>query len=68
NKFLADYPESALKRYEEELFAFIEQRHPEIEAELLEKKQLTDAIRSNLENALKEFAGIHSPTQSAVPQ
>ncbi|MBW1823468.1 MAG: F0F1 ATP synthase subunit alpha, partial [Deltaproteobacteria bacterium] len=40
NGYLDDFPESSLKKYEEELYPFIEEKFPEIERELKEKKEL----------------------------
>ncbi|UCD83740.1 MAG: F0F1 ATP synthase subunit alpha [Deltaproteobacteria bacterium] len=55
NGFLDDYPETALGRYEEELYRFFEQRHPEIISELKEKRELDEEIRGKVNEALKEL-------------
>ncbi len=55
NGYLDEYPVSALKRYEEELYPFMESTHPEIGQAILEKKVLDDEITGKLDGALKEF-------------
>ncbi len=55
NGFLDAYPVSALKRYEEELYQFMEGTHPEIGQALLEKKVIDDDVSGKLNEALKEF-------------
>jgi F-type H+-transporting ATPase subunit alpha len=55
NGFLDEYPVSALKRYEEELYQFMESSHPEIGKAIVEKKVLDDDLTGQLDAALKEF-------------
>jgi len=55
NGFLDDYPVTDLKRYETELYEFMESAHPEIGREILEKKKLDDEITGKLKDALTEF-------------
>ena len=45
-----------LKRYESELFRFIETRKPEVFKTILDKKQLDDDVKALLNKALEEFA------------
>jgi F-type H+-transporting ATPase subunit alpha len=44
-----------VRRYEEDLYRFLEARHPGVLTGILEKKILDDEIRGALEAALKEF-------------
>jgi F-type H+/Na+-transporting ATPase subunit alpha len=44
-----------VQRYEQELYRFLETRHPGVLTGLAEKKVLDDDIRAGLESALKEF-------------
>ena len=44
-----------MKRYEAELFRFIENRHPEVFQLITEKKQLADDVKAVLDKALEEF-------------
>lgn len=55
NGFVDHLPESALKKYEQELFLFVETRHPEIFSEIVTKRELTDDLKARIDAALKEF-------------
>jgi F-type H+-transporting ATPase subunit alpha len=58
---LDKYPTSALKRYEQELYQFIEQKYPELEKEIAKKKALDSELEGRLKAALEEFAGKFTP-------
>jgi F-type H+-transporting ATPase subunit alpha len=53
--YLDNFSESAVKRYEEELYTFLERKHPGIERELKEKKELDPSLQEKIDHALKEF-------------
>ena len=55
NGFLDEYSISELKRYETELYEFMESVHPEVGREILEKQKLDDEITGKLKDALTEF-------------
>ncbi|MEE8448443.1 MAG: F0F1 ATP synthase subunit alpha [Thermodesulfobacteriota bacterium] len=55
------YPTSVLRRYEEELYQFMEQKYPELEKEIGVKKELSPELEEKLKAALEEFAGNFSP-------
>ena len=55
NGFLDQLPESALKKYETDLFRFVETSHPDLLPDLRSKRELTDDIKERLEAALREF-------------
>jgi F-type H+-transporting ATPase subunit alpha len=61
NGYLDDFPESSLKKYEEELYPFIEEKFPEIERELKEKKELDASLKEKIEKALEEFNSKFTP-------
>jgi F-type H+-transporting ATPase subunit alpha len=44
-----------MHRYEEDLYRFLETRHPQILRDIAEKKILDDALRGTLDGALAEF-------------
>ena len=44
-----------LKRYESELFRFLEQRHPDVLTAIAEKKELADDVKASLNAALEQF-------------
>ena len=48
-------PVEAIGRYERELQSFIEGQHPEMFKAILEKRELTDEIKKQLNTALDEF-------------
>ena len=58
NGYVDDYPVSALKKYEEELYTFFETRHPEIISELTEKKAMDEGLKGKVEQAMEELKGL----------
>jgi F-type H+-transporting ATPase subunit alpha len=50
-----DIPETAVRRYEAELYRFIENRHPDLFEDIRAKKQLDDAVKAKADKALAEF-------------
>ena len=55
NGYLDDIPVEAVNKFEWELYAFMDAKHPEILKEILEKKQLDDELTKKLHEAIKEF-------------
>jgi F-type H+-transporting ATPase subunit alpha len=55
NGFLDDYPVSALKRYEPELYTFFDTKKADVIAELRDKKAIDDDLKAKLIAALNEF-------------
>uniref|UniRef100_A0A7C4RNE7 ATP synthase subunit alpha n=1 Tax=Desulfatirhabdium butyrativorans TaxID=340467 RepID=A0A7C4RNE7_9BACT len=53
--YLDKYPVDVLAKYENGLYAFIEERHPKVFTELAEKKVITDEIDAMLKKALEEY-------------
>jgi len=53
--FVDQYEPSALRKYEDELYPFIENRHPEVFKLITEKKQLSDDVKEKIDAALKAF-------------
>jgi len=58
NGYVDSYPVSALKKYEDELMAFIESRHADILTDLRDKKALDDTVKPKLKKALEDFKGL----------
>jgi len=58
NGFIDDLPLNALKKYEQELYSFIESRYPDIFADILKKRELDGDLRAEMNKALGEFKGI----------
>jgi F-type H+-transporting ATPase subunit alpha len=61
NGFVDDLPATALKKYEQELYSFIESRHPDVFADILKKRELDGDLRGKLTKALEEFKGVFKP-------
>jgi len=56
--FVMEYPTTALRRFEIEMYDFMDNRHPEIMTEIKEKKDLGDELRGKVVAAVNEFKGI----------
>ncbi|MBX3024773.1 F0F1 ATP synthase subunit alpha [bacterium] len=56
NGYVDQVEVAQLKRYEQELFRFVETRKPEVFKTILEKKQLDDDLKLLLNKTLEEFA------------
>src|SRR5205823_3661292 len=56
--YLDRYPVAAARRFEEELYRFMDTRHPEILKQVAEKKDIKGEPTEKLKAALEEFAGI----------
>jgi F-type H+/Na+-transporting ATPase subunit alpha len=61
NGFIDDLPLPAIKKYEHELFVFLEAKHPEIFADVLKKREIDADLRSKMTQALEEFKVIFKP-------
>ncbi len=55
NGYLDEYPEEAIAKYESELYQFIESRHPEVLAEIKEKKKISDEFADQVSKVFDEF-------------
>jgi F-type H+-transporting ATPase subunit alpha len=55
NGFVDDLPVSALKKYEQELYTFIELKQPDIYADILRKRELDAELRAKINKALEQF-------------
>ncbi|MCU1273611.1 MAG: synthase alpha subunit [Bryobacterales bacterium] len=53
--YLDDLPVERCRKFEQDLYAFIDNAHPSIWTQIREKKVLDDALRAELQNVLKEF-------------
>jgi F-type H+-transporting ATPase subunit alpha len=57
NGFVDDLPAAALKKYEQELYAFVESRHAQLFADILKKRELDNELRERIKKVLEEFKG-----------
>jgi F-type H+-transporting ATPase subunit alpha len=48
-------PVESLKQYEQDLYRYIDEKHPELWTDLKAKKEITDDIKKTLDKALKAF-------------
>jgi len=55
NGYLDELPVGVIRRYEKELYEFVEQRYPEIYREIEEKKEIGESLKEKMDQALKEF-------------
>ncbi|MBI3292089.1 MAG: F0F1 ATP synthase subunit alpha [Elusimicrobia bacterium] len=55
NGFLDDVPVPAIRRFEKELYQFLETRHPEVGRGLREKRQIDDALKAQIIQVLQAF-------------
>jgi len=58
NGFVDELPITALKKYEQELYAFIEAKHPDIYDDILKKRELDSELRAKMNKAMEEFKGV----------
>ncbi|EJO5346228.1 F0F1 ATP synthase subunit alpha [Clostridium botulinum] len=58
NNHLIDIPVNKIKEFEKELFNYMDTHYRDIEKEMLEKKQLTDELKSKLDKAINDFKNV----------
>jgi len=58
---LDSLPVSAVQRYEHELYPFLDAKHADVLSELREKKELTDAVKAKIDEALAAYDKIFTP-------
>ena len=64
--FLDNVAVEDVRRYEEDLYRFLETRHAGVLTGIAQKKQLDDETKGALEGALKEFGQTFSAKQTAA--
>jgi F-type H+-transporting ATPase subunit alpha len=65
NGFLDAYPVSDGRRYEQELYAFLETRRPALLKQITEKRDIKGELTETLKAALGEFAGVFQASAPA---
>jgi F-type H+/Na+-transporting ATPase subunit alpha len=58
NGYVDQLPETAVRKYEAELYRFVENRHPDLFEDLRAKQQLDDALKSKVNKILDAFKGV----------
>src|ERR671914_771465 len=61
NGFVDDLPISALKKYEHELFSFVESKYPDLFADILKKREMDADLRAKTIKVLEEFKLVFKP-------
>ena len=57
NGLLDDIPTASVRRFEGEFFAFLDRRYADLLKQIREKKTIDDALKAQVEAAIKEFKG-----------
>jgi F-type H+-transporting ATPase subunit alpha len=55
NGYLDDLPVELCRKFEDELYRFVDNAHPGVLQQIREKKAIDDAIKAELTNVMKEF-------------
>ena len=58
NGYVDHLPETVVRRYEAELYRFVENRHPDLFDAIRTKKQFDDELKPKVNKVLEEFKGI----------
>ena len=61
--YVDKYEVAALAAYEQQLFDFIETKHPDVFADLESKKEIDESLEAKMRAALEEFDGIFQAQQ-----
>jgi F-type H+-transporting ATPase subunit alpha len=61
NGFLDKLPVSACRRYEKELYSYLDTHRSELLAQIAEKKDIKGELTDKIKAALEEFAGVFRP-------
>jgi F-type H+-transporting ATPase subunit alpha len=65
NGYLDAYPVAECRRYEREMYQFLDTRHPDLLKQLAERKDLKGELGERLKRALDEFATLFQPAHKA---
>jgi F-type H+-transporting ATPase subunit alpha len=61
NGYLDDLPVEAVRKFEKELYAYLDRQRPDILKDIKEKKALDDDLKKRIDEALKEFKSKFTP-------
>ncbi len=63
NGYLDSIPELDVRRYEKEMLEFVKHKHQSVVAEITKEKQIKDATKKALVEALNEFKAVFEPNK-----
>jgi F-type H+-transporting ATPase subunit alpha len=66
NGYLDEIPVSDSRRYEKEIYSFLESRHPDVLKAVADKKDIKGELTERLRAVLAEFGGVFRPTDAAA--
>jgi F-type H+-transporting ATPase subunit alpha len=66
NGFIDEYDVRALVEYEKQYLSYVETSHPEVLAEIKEKRIISAELESNMKKILEEFKGVFNPPQLSI--
>ncbi len=66
NGFVDDLPVESMRKFEDELYHFVENAHPGILNDIREKKTIDDALKATIQDVLKEFKAQFKPAEEPV--
>ena len=61
NGFIDELPLTAMKKYEQELFSFVESKYPDLFADVLKKREMDADLRAKTIKVLEEFKLVFKP-------
>jgi F-type H+-transporting ATPase subunit alpha len=61
NGYLDDLPVEAVRKFEKELYAYLDRQKPDILKDIKEKKALDDDLKKRIDEALREFKSKFTP-------
>jgi proton translocating ATP synthase, F1 alpha subunit len=61
NGYLDDLPVEAVRKFERELYTYLDKQRPDILKDIKEKKALDDDLKKRIDEALKEFKSKFTP-------
>ena len=53
--FVDQLPVESLRAFEQELYRYIDEKHPDIWTDIREKRELSDELKKKLDKAIKKF-------------
>jgi F-type H+/Na+-transporting ATPase subunit alpha len=58
NGFIDELPLGSIKKFEQELFAFVQSKQPDLFTDILKKRELDGDLRAKMIKVLEDFAAV----------